>query len=267
MSYPPTTTSLLAMLNTTGAKFIEQQGHTALHKAMRANAAAGIVSAAAAVETVSKLDSINESVVTLGEQIAEGDAANEQLAEDVALLKEKTERLEDGLARLRARDHEYAHAIGVAHRFVLAWLERYRQEGPTQALALALADASHFWLLQAPRMLEHVDIAGETIAQRIDKIRRESDRFTSLAGAAAAYAKSCGLSDITMSSGASLQLSNGLGPDATEPDARREFAKLAGLALWLFAMVALTDAPAAGGEPIEPRMPPPDKGKPARRAA
>ena len=70
-----------------------------------------------------------------------------------------------------------------------------------------------------------------------------------------------------MTSGASLQLGNGLGLDATEHEARREFARLAGLALWLFAMVALTDAPAAGGVSIEPRAPAPNQGKTSRRAA
>jgi hypothetical protein len=265
MSYPPNTTSLLAMLNTTGAKFIEQQGHTALHKAMRANAAAGIVSAAAAVETVSKLDAINESFVTLGDQIAAGEAANAQLAEDVALLKKKAERLEDGLDRLRARDHEYAHAIGFAHRFVLGWLQKYQDEGPT--LALGLADASHFWLVQAPRMLEDVDVAGETIWQRIEKINLESARFDSLVKSTADYASSCGLSDFTMTTGASLQLGSSLDPGATEHDARREIARLAGLALWLFAMVALTDPLPASGVQIEPGLSAPVKGKTPRRAA
>lgn len=264
MSYPPTTTSLLAMLSSTGANFIEQHGHTALHKAMRANAAAGIVSAAAAVETVSKLDSINQSFVTLGDQIAEGEAASAQLVADVALLKKKAETLEDGLDRLRARDHQYAHAVALAHRFLLMWLQKYKEDGPT--LALGLADASHFWLVQATRMLEDVDVAGESVAQRIDKIRRESDRFANLVKETADYASARNLPDFTMTTGASLQLASSLGPDATEHDARREIARQAGLALWLFAMVALTDASPAGGEPTESRQPAPDKGKTPRRA-
>lgn len=265
MSYPPTTTSLLTMLSSTGANFIEQHGHTALHKAMRANAAAGIVSAAAAVETVAKLDSINQSFVTLGGQIAAGEAANAQLAEDVALLKKKAERLEDGLERLRARDHQYAHAVALAHRFVVTWLQKYQNEGPT--LALGLADASHFWLVQAPRMLEDVDVAGETISQRIDKIRHESDRFATLVRETADYASACNLSDFTMTTDASLQLGSNLGPDATEQDARRQIARQAGLALWLFAMVALTEPSPAGGVQTESSPPAPDKGKTPRRAA
>lgn len=267
MSYPPTTTSLLTMLSSTGASFIEQHGHTALHKAMRANAAAGIVSAAAAVETVSKLDSINQSFVTLGDQIAAGEAANTQLAADVALLKKKAEGLQDGLERLRARDHEYAHAIGAAHRFVLAWLRGRDKESPTLALAVALADASHFWLVQAPRMLEDVDVAGETIAQRIDKIRAASVDFAPLVGATADYEKSCGVVDIATPTDASLQMGSDLGLEPTEHDARREIARLAGLALWLFTLVALTHPLPAGGVQTGPRTPAPSKGKPPTQSA
>lgn len=265
MSYPPTTTSLLAMLSSTGANFIEQQGHTALHKAMRANAAAGIVFAAAAVETVGKLDSINQSFLTVGGQIAAGQAANAQLAADVALLKKKAEALQDGLDRLRARDHQYAHALALAHRFVVTWLQKYQQEGPT--LALGLADASQFWLVQASRILEDVDVAGETISQRIEKIRCESERFAPLVQQTVDHARACKLPDFTMTSGESPTLGSTLGTDATEHDARREIARQAGLALWLFAMVALTQAPPAGSAPAESRLPEPDKGKTSRRAA
>lgn len=286
MSYPSNPTSLLAMLDSTGATFIEQQGHTALHKVMRANAAAGIVSAAAAVETVAKLDSINDSFVALGNDIAQGQAADAQLearvvklealaaqdessdaqlAAGVALLQLKAEALDRGLERLHAREHQVLHAIAHAHRFATDWLQQTRAGGPM--LALGLADASHFWLLRAARILEDTEFAGETVAQRIAKIRDESTAFAGLVQAAEKWAEGSGLADFVMAPGASLQLPDDFGQDATLPDAREAIARRAGLALWLFTMVALTHPSSPVGEPVEADLPAPAKAKAARRTA
>jgi hypothetical protein len=265
MSYPPSTQSLLARLDSAGKQFIDEPGHTPLHRVARANAAAGIVAAAAALETVAKLETLDETASTLGTQLAQGQAAGARLEARVAVLEKRADTLAHGLERVRARDHQYAHALRHAHALLGAWQDKHKGSGP--ALALRLADASEFWLARAPRILEQVDPAGETVAQRIDKIRAASAGFGGLVGAAADYAARCGLDDFAPDPGASLQLDAGLHADATEQELRQKIAETAGLALWLFAMVALVAPPSVPTGPAAAGTPPPDKARSARSAA
>lgn len=281
----PPPASVLATLGARGIDFVEDAGHTRLHQVLRANAAAGIVSAAAAVDTNAKLELFNQVVGSVQAQVAQALADNKDLAAKVTdlegqvatlegqvtqatsdnavlakqlaalqgqvdgvgirtgALETRSETLDRAIDRLRARQHEFGHAVKHAEMYLVAWQGQHAGDGP--ALALGLASASLFWLMHAPRILEHAEFAGETLAQRIQKINGQTTYWKALVDYAVEAAGRDDLQELAPDLGAR---EGDILETSSEDDAREEIGRRAGLAMWLFAVVALIE-PARAAKP------------------